>query len=256
MNARRRATIGTAATLGAAYVLGLRRRMLRWGATHAEASGSLPGDEVVPRAALLATRAVDIAAPPSRVWPWLVQLGYGPDRAGFYSYDWLENLIGLDIHSATKLNPGQQRVTVGQRIPFGADTDFRVEFVQPGAALVLHVRMHPFTGHDVLDRPSRLWLDWTWTFALRPHATATRLLVRTRGAWSRRWVGWLMQPALEPVHFLMERRMLLGIRSRAERNALQVTEVGHDTAAGGAGEDAPGVAAARRDRGAGGVRRG
>jgi hypothetical protein len=116
--------------------------------------------------------------------------------------------------------------------------------------------MHPFTGRDVFDRRSGLWLDWTRTFALRSLATDTRLLVRTRGAWSHRWAGWVVQPLLEPAHLLMERRMRLGIRSSTERNTLQATEVGHDTAAGGAGEDAPGVAAARRVRGAGGVRRG
>ncbi len=214
MKLRGVAVAATAAVAG--YLIGVRPWLLSWGATAEERRGSLPGDGVVPVAALSATRAVDIAAAPSSVWPWLLQLGYGPDRAGFYSYDWLENLIGLDIHSAARISPGLQQVRVGDRIPFGAATDFRAEQVDPGSALVLHVRMHPFTGRDVLDRPSRLWLDWTWSFVLRPRAEGTRLLIRTRGAWSHRWVACLIQPLLEPVHFLMERRMLLGIRQRAE----------------------------------------
>lgn len=208
--------MGTAVTAVAAWAGLLRRPMLRWGATELEWSEQLPGDDVVPNPALRSTRAADVGVPPSRVWPWIVQLGFGPGRGGFYSYDWLENLIGLDIHSASRLSPVVQAVTVGQQIPFAADTSFRVEQVEPGTSLVLHVRMHPFTGVDVMDRPSRLWLDWTWAFVVRDRADGARLLIRTRGTWSHRWLGWLSLPVLEPVHFVMERRMLLGLKERAE----------------------------------------
>lgn len=214
----RAVAIGATVAL-AGYLVGLRPWLLSWGTTVGERRDRLPGDDVVPDATLSTTRAVDIATAPEGVWPWLAQLGYGPDRAGFYSYDWLENLIGLDIHSAARISPALQQVRAGDQIPFGPETDFRVEEVAHGTALVLHVRMHPFTGRDVLGRPSRLWIDWTWSFVLRPRAAGTRLLVRTRGAWSHRWVGWLIQPLLEPVHFLMERRMLLGVRKRAEPSA-------------------------------------
>ncbi|HEY6686786.1 MAG TPA: hypothetical protein VI094_11335 [Propionibacteriaceae bacterium] len=218
-----------AAAIVAVYVLVCRPWMMRWGSTLAERDQPLPGDEIIQTPALRATRAIDIMCPPSDVWPWLVQLGYGPDRAGFYSYDWLENLIGLDIHSAARIAPELQQVAAGDHIPFGPDTDFRVELLELQSALVLRVRMHPFTGRDVLDRSSRLWLDWTWSFALRPKGQVTRLLVRTRGAWSHRLLSLLIQPLLEPVHFVMERRMLLGIRDRAEGSvdATRSSSVGH-----------------------------
>ena len=73
----------------------------RWGATASEVASTMPGDELFPRAQFQATRAITIAAPPSAVWPWLVQVGYG--RAGFYSYDLVENLVGCDIHSTDRI---------------------------------------------------------------------------------------------------------------------------------------------------------
>jgi hypothetical protein len=83
-----------------AYPLFLRRPCLTWGATAEEASGKLPGDELLPDAALVSTRAVTIDAPPGAVWPWLVQMGSG--RGGAYTYDWIENLLGLNMHSARR----------------------------------------------------------------------------------------------------------------------------------------------------------
>lgn len=106
---------------------------------------------------------------------------------------------------------------MGDHIPLGPETDLLVEQVDPAAALVLRTRMHPVTGRtvDVADTGARLWLDWTWAFVLRRHGGSTRLLVRTRLEWSGPLLGLVFQPLLEPVWFLMERRMLLGIRDRA-----------------------------------------
>lgn len=212
-----RISVPLAAAALPVYVFGVRPWMMRWGSTEPERTASLAGDEVIPRAALSVTRAVEIGAPPSEVWPWLVQLGYGPDRAGFYSYDWLERLARLDVRSASRVVPELQHIAVGDHIPLGPETELLVERVDAEAALVLHARMHPITGRSVdpRDDSAPLWLDWTWTFVLRPRGGSTRLLVRTRVEWSRRLLGHLMQPALEPVWFLMERRMLLGIRDRA-----------------------------------------
>ncbi|MGY1617089.1 hypothetical protein ACI797_10125 [Geodermatophilus sp. SYSU D00691] len=84
-----------------------------------------------------------------------MQLGYGPDRAGFYSYDWLENLIGLDIHSAARIAPELQRIGAGDRIPLGPDTDFRVERVEHDSALVLHVGMDRRSARLGRRRPRR-----------------------------------------------------------------------------------------------------
>jgi len=202
----------------AVYVLYVRPWMLRWGATEGEGAEWLPGDDVVSGATLAVTRAIDIAAPPVEVWPWLVQIGIGPDRAGFYSYDWLENLLGLDVLSASRIIPQLQAIAVGDRIPLGPETHLRVQQLDPGAALILHARMDPFTGRDIdpsLAEPS-VCLDWTWSFVLRARPPGTRLLLRTRGTWAPPMLGPLVQPILEPPWFVMERRMLLGIRERAE----------------------------------------
>jgi hypothetical protein len=192
--------------------------MLRWGSTPAERRSSLPGDEVIPRATLSVTRAIDIAASVDHVWPWLPQIGVGPGRAGFYSYDVLENLIGLDIHSADRVIPELQDVAVGDRIPLGPATSFRVAALAEGQNLVLRSTMHPFQGRDVdpATEPGVPWLDWTWSFVLAPRQAGTRLILRTRGAWSSPAIAALLLPVLEPVWFVMERRMLIGIRERAE----------------------------------------
>ena len=102
-----------AVTMVAVTVLGL-RWMARWGATDQESDGSLPGDDLIANPDLIATRAITIAPRAERVWPWVVQLGQG--RGGFYSYDWLENLVGCDIHSADRIVPQWQAVTVGAQV--------------------------------------------------------------------------------------------------------------------------------------------
>ena len=118
-----------------------------WGSTKAERAALLPGDELVPEPATVTTRAVDIAAPAEDVWPWLVQLGQ--DRAGMYSYDWLENLSGLHIHSADRIHPEWQQLAVGDRVrlvptgwgPLPSGLALPVARIEPGRSLVL--RMAP-----------------------------------------------------------------------------------------------------------------
>lgn len=85
---------------------------LRWGATADEVQGAMPGDEVVPRAQFVATRAVTVDAPPERVWPWIVQLGYG--RAGFYTYDLIDN---AGQPSANRVLEEYQHPAVGDSMP-------------------------------------------------------------------------------------------------------------------------------------------
>ena len=87
----------------ASYVLLIRPWHLRWGSSDEETEMKLPGDDLVQEAKLQATHAVTILAPPSQVWPWLIQIGQG--RGGFYSYDWIENMMGLDIHNADNILP-------------------------------------------------------------------------------------------------------------------------------------------------------
>ena len=106
-----------AGALVAAYPLFWRARCLTWGATTAEADQRLPGDELLPAAQLVTTRAIGIDAPAEAVWPWLVQMGSG--RAGAYSYDWIENLFGLDMHSANVILPQFQDLKAGDELPMG-----------------------------------------------------------------------------------------------------------------------------------------
>jgi hypothetical protein len=196
----------------AAYLLVVRPRYLRWGATDDEVTCALPGDDLAWESPVGSTRAVTIAAPVEDVWPWLVQIGYG--RGGFYSYDWLENaFVGLLLRgtpgyrSAETILPEHQRLNPGDFIPAGPPdmmggrlTDvarWKVLAVEPNRALVLE--------------------GWG-AFVLEPLGDrATRLIVRSRGpgAWGHlaHYLFW------EPAHFVMERCMLLGIKERAERLA-------------------------------------
>jgi hypothetical protein len=206
-----------AAGAGAAYVLAVRPRLLFWGATTQEAAGPLAGDEIVPAPRMQSTRAVTIAAPVSGVWPWLVQLGAG--RGGMYSYDWLENAAGLGIHSADRIRPELQQLKVGDTVPLSPDGGLTVRLLQSESVLGLGGTIDLRTGTMVPAGvlPAGPRVDVGWTFVLRPVGSqASRLVSRTRYDYSPLAAGLVLRPLLEPVQFLMERRMLLGIRDRAE----------------------------------------
>ena len=152
--------------------------MRKWNVTAAELAAAYPGDKLVPTPRHVWMRAVDIAAPPRAVWPWLVQLGQG--RGGLYSYDWLENLADCDIHSVDRILPECQQLAVGDPIRlvregYPADLVLRVAEIVPEAALVL--------ATPNADRPlgeSDL-PHMSWAFILQPHAAGgTRLIARTR----------------------------------------------------------------------------
>ena len=110
---------GVAAAGGLALVAGLevvtyprwRSWCLSWGATSSEAVRALSGDELLADPAIVSTRAVQVGTPPSAIWPWLVQMG--PGRGGAYTYDWIENLFGLGMHSADEILPQYQDLKVG-----------------------------------------------------------------------------------------------------------------------------------------------
>ncbi|HEV7525715.1 MAG TPA: hypothetical protein VGP92_12170 [Acidimicrobiia bacterium] len=188
--------------------------MLRWGATREEARDVLPGDDLV-SARWQTTRAVNISAPPTVVWPWLVQIGYG--RGGWYSYDWLERQVGAgdfaQAGSANRVVPELQNLEVGDTIAIGPSGGPTVAVLDPPFALVLHYRMNPFTAAPA-DDDDRAVLDWTWTFDLTPVGEdSCRLLVRVRADYRPPWLFAFIPLALEPVHLLMERKMLRTLRS-------------------------------------------
>jgi hypothetical protein len=193
----------------------LRERYNRWGASQQEWLDAMPGDDLVPQPVLLSTRAVTIDAPPSAVWPWLAQIGQG--RGGLYSFDALENLMGLDIRSADTLLPESQQLTPGDLVRLGKPGSpcFWVMSLDAGRSLVL-VSADPATGEPV-PTPVRDGTGATWQWVLRPirGGTATRLVSRQRNTHPRgQRMLWRL---VEPIGFVMERRMLLGIKERVER---------------------------------------
>jgi hypothetical protein len=207
-----------AAGAALAYPLIVRPRLLTWGATKAESNSTLPGDNFVP-ARWQTTRAISIAAPPEKVWPWLVQMGFG--RAGWYSYDRLERMIGIgdfaEGGSAQSVLPQFQSLAAGDAVPLGPDGGLTAVIVDPPRALVLRIAMNLLTGAPA-SNDARAVLDWSWAFILVPiGARSCRLVVRVRADYRPRAVRLLIPPLLEPGHLLMERAMLRGIRKRSSR---------------------------------------
>ena len=182
------------------YALRLRRLILTWGATDTEAASRLPGDELLKDADGVSTRAIEIHAPAAAVWPWIVQIGPSP-RGGAYTYDWIENLLGLNMHSTDRVLPAFQDPEVGETICFGANR-MRLQRVEP---------------HQVLAWRSEDG-NWVWTFVLREVAGTTRLISRNRFRLPTTASRIAMLP-MEPGSLVMERKMLLGIKRRAERLA-------------------------------------
>lgn len=198
-----------ALTCVAACGLAFRHLQLRWGATPEELDGRLPGDDFITQPDLQATRSITIHAPLKKVWPWLAQMGQR--RGGLYSFDFLENLAGLDIHSADRIHPEWQDIKVGDPVHLAPtdSSDLAVGLLGPPRTLVL--RIPP----DAAPGP----FDFTWAFILQPKPDGTtRLIVRERYSYRRWWARFLVE-AVEVASFVMSLRMLHGIKSRAEGNA-------------------------------------
>jgi hypothetical protein len=195
--------IGSAAAAGGLLV---RRRQLASGATAEESRGQLAGDEMIETSDLTATRAITIRATADNVWAWVAQLGQG--RGGFYSYDFLENLVGCDIHSARRIVEEWQDVAVGDAVKLHPKVPLEVAALDPGRSLVLR-------GGVPMGRTPPPY-DFTWAFVLREQTEGTtRLLVRERYGYTRGWASLVVEPA-SAISFVMTRKMLRGIRDRAE----------------------------------------
>ena len=199
--------LGAVVANGLAYGFVVRPWHLRWGATDAEVSADLPGDDLLPDADLVATRVISIAAEPAAVWPWLVQMGQG--RGGLYSYDLLENLVArCDIHSVCRIEPDWQDTAVGDEVRLHPEVALTVAVLAPGDALVLR------GGVPMGDKPAPY--DFTWAFVVRPAPDgSTRLVVRERYVYTQPW-SWALVEVIEAVSFVMTQKMLRGIRVRAE----------------------------------------
>ncbi len=192
-----------------AYAGALRAIHLGWGATPEERQRELPGDEFVRGAQYRSTRAISIRATPEQVWPWVAQLGWG--RGGLYSYEWLENLCGCRMKNANAIVPEWQDVKPGDafrmdpRIP-----PLKIALVDPPHALVIR-------GAPTSDAARQALPSVAWQFVIEPAPQGeSRLIVRWQSVLPP---GFLMElfnkTLLEPIHFIMEERMLRGIRDRA-----------------------------------------
>ncbi|WP_194852795.1 SRPBCC family protein [Nocardia sp. SYP-A9097] len=203
--------IASAATgLALGYRFFARNACLTWGATEAEAARALPGDGLLTEPDVVTTRAVTIAAEPEEIFPWLVQMGSA--RGGAYTYDWIENLFGLNMHSADRIMPQWQQLAVDDVLPLG-DSGPRMRVA-------------------ILDRPHTLVFvsedkHWVWAFELVPTTGGTRLISRNRiaapdAALPQRVFTMLV---MEPGSLIMESKMLLGIKKRVERVAAALPAV-------------------------------
>jgi hypothetical protein len=189
-----------------AYLRFIRPWQLRWGATYEEVARAMPGDDVVKHPTFNATRAVTIQARPEEIWPWLVQIGI--KRAGWYSYDWLDN---LGIPSADHIVPELQHIAVGDLIPMSPDGK---------------------QGFWVKDFETNRWMLWwdkqgddTWYWGLYPQDDSqTRLITRVRMRY--RWLSptIMLDLLVEFTDIVMMRKCLLGIKQRAERASSQAPE--------------------------------
>jgi hypothetical protein len=185
---------------GVMYWTRFRQPILTWGATDAEATSRLPGDELLEDADGVATRAIEINAPASAIWPWLVQIGPSP-RGGAYTYDWIENLLGLNMHSTESILEEFQHPHVGDTIGYGTNR-MRLERIAPQRVLA-------WRSEDG---------NWVWTFVLQEQGATSRLVSRNRFRLPT-LVSKIGMLPMEPGSLVMERKMLLGIKQRAERLA-------------------------------------
>jgi hypothetical protein len=205
------AALGLAAAAAAEVVW---RRGRDWDATEEERTAPFPGDELVAGPASSLTRAVTVEAPAEEVWRWLVQIGQG--RGGWYSYDALENLLGLDIHSTDEVRPEWQDLAVGDRVVMirpgwmGLADGFGlpVAVLDPPRALVLR------------EDPDETPWDAVWSFLVVPVGPGRCRLVSRSRAHTAPGIGAALGRAaarpMDLVTLFMTRRMLLGIRDRAE----------------------------------------
>ena len=194
--------LGSIGATALVYQLLLRRPILKWGATDAEARARLPGDELLEEADGVATRAITINAPAAAVWPWIAQMGPAP-RGGAYTYDWIENLLRLDMHSVDRVLPEFQHPKVGDTLGYGKNR-MRTERVDPQQVLATR-------SQDG---------NWVWSFILSEQDGNTRLISRNRFRLPSLTAKIGMLP-MEPASLIMERKMLHGIKQRAENLAAQ-----------------------------------
>ncbi len=185
------------AIIALVYWVWVRPTHLKWGATTAEMNMKLPGDELISTDRVVTTRAINIKATKEKVWPWIAQTGQ--NRGGFNSYFWLENLFGAKMVNADNIHPEWQNPQPGDTVYYGKNQGF---------ALVSLFRVNEYYSLG------------GWTFYLQPFdANNTRLLVRypSMQVTQSKLMTLYYYGLFEPLHFIMESGMMMGIKQKAER---------------------------------------
>ncbi|MCC6454822.1 MAG: hypothetical protein IT328_07770 [Caldilineaceae bacterium] len=187
----------------------------RWGATTGEIQQTLPGDDLIPDPAFVTTKAITIHAQPESIWPWLAQLGV--DRGGMYSYLWVENwLLRLHVQNIDEIRPEWQTLQAGDFIRF-TPKEFALN---PGPGLYV-LALEPnrsLAGCFGMEQtPPDCGASATWQFVLQPQEDGTtRLILRSRSADPGSNIAVTGAKVATLFQFYMERKMLLGIKQRAE----------------------------------------
>lgn len=196
----------------------LRRHRAHWGLDEATAARYYPGDGLVAEPSWSWTHGVEINAPPEEVWPWVVQIGQ--DKAGFYSYEWLENLVGCDVRNAERVHPEWQELRPGDTLRLHKDSAaLIITAVEPGRYFIAHGETDPHTGGPIDPATPERSVRVSWLFFVEAiDGKRSRFISRYRAACGADWRARIMFGPLlmEPIGFVMDRRMLLGVKERAE----------------------------------------
>lgn len=185
------------AIIALAYWIIIRPTHFNWGASAGEIKMKVPGDELISGNRIVSTRAINIHAPKENVWPWIAQTGQ--NRGGFNSYYWLENLFGAKMVNAKTIHPEWQNPQAGDTVYYGRKQGFAQ------VALVKQNEYYSLGG---------------WTFYLQQIDSGnTRLLIRypSMEVKQSKWMKGYYYGLFEPLHFIMESGMMMGIKQRAER---------------------------------------
>lgn len=190
----------------------------RWGLSQKEANTTFPGDHLVPQPRSEFVHAIEINAPASFVWPWIAQIGQG--KGGFYSYEALENMVGLKIYNADKILAEFQQPQIGDLISFGPKDAYPIVIYEPGKSMAIE-NWYDLNKNSVynqaLESPiNYLHLSWLWMVESIDE-NRSRFISRNRVDFSPSFKNNLMfGPLGEPIVFTMDRKMCYGIKRRAE----------------------------------------
>ena len=213
------ALVGMGAAIAGAvvsYIYIIRPWHRQWGTEPGDVDLILPGDDLLPEPRLSATHAITVNAPPDQVWPWLVQIGHG--RGGFYSYEFVENsMMKLGIHNVDEILPEYQELKAGDVIPLAPDGfGFPVAILEQNKSMVLFGDSRT-PGGPAIPMPPGNYMAASWGFYLFDQGDGTtRLVERFKMDSNPTFQNKAALYTMEPGIFLMERKMLLGIKDRAE----------------------------------------